>query len=431
MQRLRGSAIASNLIWLLISVLLATGVWYIAVTSADPIDSRRFSSLRVQFEEGSGTVITNQPTLFVSVLVRGPQSILSTLLSEDIEVSADLTALQPGTHSVPLTVRVASGLEGVRRPIGTSQPTQLTVELELLESFQKPVILNVTHEPPIGFRYDEPVRDVHQVLVSGASSAVSEVAAVHGDLDLSDSRNPIETSVRLYAVDAEGSRLSDIRLELQTMPVAVNITRRDDIRQIPVRPNILVDTLAVGYTLSAFSPEPQWLFISGAPEQLADIPDTLLTAPISLENRPADFEVVVPVVLPQVQPGEEELFVMGGSNITVAIEISPIIADRSFDNIEISPIGLGEGYAASIVPRSVSAIVNGPVSLVDALAAEDIQLIVDLNGLPPGIYDDVLPQVAVNQSELSEANVSLSPAAVNVEIAPTAPETDAAAPPSG
>lgn len=418
-QRWRHSDIFSDATWLLVSVLLAVGVWYIAVTSSDPIGSRRFQRVPVQLmPSDAATEITHNPTRFVTVTIRGSQGTVSSRRTEDIVVRADLTGLGPGTHTVPLTVDVADS--GSLRPLeAQSQPSQITVTLELRESFQKKIDIIVTHPPPIGFRYDDPVTDVRQVIVSGAASIVAKVAAVQGDLDLSDSRNPIETDLRLYAVDADGSRVADVELEAQTAPVSVSITRRDDIRQIAVRPYILPDTQPQGFNFSISRYEPQTVFIRGNPEQLAELEDTLLTEPIDLENRQSDFETNVRVELP-----DEGLLVIGDNNITVSINILPINATRQLENIEVGAVGLGAGYTVEIVPQSVSAFVDGPVSLIEGLSSADIQVIVDLDGRAPGIYP-LEPSISINQAELSGEDVSLLPEVVTVEITAPAAEDEA------
>ena len=418
-QRWRHSDIFSDATWLLVSVLLAVGVWYIAVTSSDPIGSRRFQRVPVQLmPSDAAPEITHNPTRFVTVTVQGSQGTVSSRRSEDIVVRADLSGLGPGTHTVPLAVDAADS--GSIRPLeAQSQPSQITVTLELRESFQKKIDIIVTHPPPIGFRYDDPVTDVRQVIVSGAASIVAKVAAVQGDLDLSDSRNPIETDLRLYAVDADGSRVDDVELEAQTAPVSVSITRRDDIRQIAVRPYILPDTQPQGFNFSISRYEPQTVFIRGNPEQLAELEDTLLTEPIDLENRQSDFETNVRVELP-----DEGLLVIGDNNITVSINILPINATRQLENIEVGAVGLGAGYTVEIVPQSVSAFVDGPVSLIEGLSSADIQVIVDLDGRAPGIYP-LEPSISINQAELSGEDVSLLPEVVTVEITAPAAEDEA------
>ena len=182
-------------------------------------------------------------------------------------------------------------------------------------------------------------------------------------------------------------------------------------RQIAVRPNIRVDTLPAGYTLASVSPNPRSLFVGGPLAQLTNIADTLFTVPISLEDRQADFVLSVPVQLPS-----DDLFVLDGENsIAVTIEILPIITTRQIDNIAVNVIGLADNYEVAIVPQNVSAYINGPVSQVDLLTSDDIQVVVDLNSLEPGVYD-LPPAIGISLSELTEANVSLLPAVLNVEI---------------
>jgi YbbR domain-containing protein len=421
MQLLQKSDVIGNIAWMIASVFLATGVWYIAVTSSDPITRRQFSTIAVQIVQDDSTVLTNSPTRFASVTIQAAQTVASSRRSDDVIVRADLTGLGAGIHTVPLDVTVAlPQSEEQQRLIAQTQPAQITVELELKESFQKPLDIVISDVPPVGYTNDAPVPDIFQVLVSGASSVVSEVVSVRGFLDLSDERNPIETDIRLLAIDADDNRIEGVTIEPQTASVSVDITRRDDVKQVSVRPNILVGTQPEGYTLSTFSYEPQTIFIGGAPAQLDELQDTFLTMPINLQDRTTDFEVVVPVELP-----DDEIFVIGGdNNITVNISILAQIAVSQFDNISVGRIGLTEGYAVTIAPQTVSAIINGPSAFVDDLLASDIQVIVDLNGLEPGRYD-LTPSIVISQGDLSETNASLLPAVVNVEITSNDLETEA------
>lgn len=422
--RFAKSDMAGNLLWLAVSLLLASGVWYIAVTSADPIAKRSFRSIPIQIVPSQTAEMTNSRLRSASVTIQGLQTTISARRAEDIVVRADLSRLGPGTHTVPLEVKVTQPeTDSIRRLVSIVQPAQIIVELEPLESHAKKIVIDLLEAPPIGFRHDEPTPSITEVLVSGAASRVGQVVAARGSLDLSSSRNPIEVDLRLYAIDADGNRIDDVELDPQTAAVSVNIARRDDIRQIAVRPNVLLDTLPAGFTLKNQSYDPESIFVSGAPEQLATISDTLFTEPISLTDRQEGFVTTVPVRLPG-----DDLFVMSGdSNVTVSIEIIPIIDSRQIDDILVAHIGLDSEYSVSIVPKAVSAIVTGPVVTVDALTVENIQVVVDLEGLAPGVYDQE-PSISINQGELSEDNVSLLPDVVNVEIAsPEGAAEDAAA----
>lgn len=417
-DKLRSSGLIGNIVWLMVSIILAIGVWYIAVTSADPITRRQFASIPVQIVQDDATVLTNTPTRFASVTIQGAQTVVSSRRADDVIVRADLTGLGAGTHTVPLDVTVAtSQTDDPQRLVAQTQPAQITVDLELRESFQKPVEIVVSESPPVGFTNDPPESDIFQAVVSGAASIVSDVVAVQGVLDLSENQNPIEADIRLFAVDGEGNRVEDVTIEPQTVGVTVNITRRDDVKQVSVRPNILVGTQPNGYTLSTFSYDPQTLFISGTAEELETVNDTIFTVPISLQDRTTDFSVEVPVRLP-----DDDLFVIGGDNsITVNISILPQIAVRQFNNISVGRIGLSEDYTATIAPQTVSVVINGPSASVEGLVASDIQVIVDLAGFQAGRYD-LSPSIVISEADLSEENASLLPAIVNVEIVSNEPE---------
>ena len=418
-RRWAATDMASNLLWLAVSLLLAVGVWYIAVTSADPIQSSRFSSRLIRFVESDTTVITSRSTRSATVTVQGPQTIIALLQADDIDVSADLRGLASGVHSVHLEVEVAVPESTIRRPVAQAQPSQITVELESRETHERKIVIEVVQPPPIGFRNDAPLPNVEQIFVSGAASIVAQVVSVVGELDLSDSQNPVDVDLRLFAIDADGNRVNDVELDPQTATVSVKITRRDDIRRIAVRPDIRVETLPAGYTFLNYSYDPPSLFIAGAPEQLEQLSDTLLTEAISLENRQEAFVTTVLIRLM-----DEELVVVGSdNNVTVSIEIVPITGTRQIDGIEVGQIGLGADYSVSIVPKFVSAIVNAPVVLMDALSAEDIQVLVDFDGLEPGVYDRE-PSVSIVQGELSEENVSLVPREVSVEIVMREPDAE-------
>lgn len=419
-RRFAESDMAGNLLWLAVSLLLASGIWYIAVTSADPIAKRSFRNIPIQVAPSQTAQMTNTRLRPVSVTIQGLQTTISARRAEDIVVRADLSRLGPGTHTVPLEVSVTQpDTDSFRRLVSLVQPAQIIVELEPLEAHEKKIVIELLEAPPIGFRHDEPVPDNTVALVSGAASRVGQVVAARGQLDLSASRNPIEADIRLVAIDAEGNRVDDVELDPQTATVSVNIARRDDIRQVAVRPNVLLDTLPAGFTLKNQSYDPESIFVSGAPDELSKISDTLFTEPISLEARQEGFVTTVPVQLPA-----EDLFVMSGdSNVTVSIEIIPIIDSRQIDDIQVAHIGLEADYLVSIVPKAVSAIVTGPVVTVDALTVANIQVIVDLNGLAPGVYDRK-PSISINQGELSDDNVSLLPDVVNIEISSPQAEAD-------
>jgi YbbR domain-containing protein len=402
-------AVIDNLIWFSGSLALAFFVWMTATLQSDPIEQRRFLRLDVRMTAPPGLIISTPvvSNRLASVVVRAPRSVLDVLTNEEILVTADLSGMGSGDHTVDLQVSLA------RQPASVVDiiPRVQHVVMEEAAQRQVPLRAVVTSEPPAGYSRDEPVFDVklNQALVSGAASKVAEVVAAQVELDLGQQRNPYEADLRLVAVDADGSAVAGVVLDPQVVHVLVSIRRRDDVREVSVRPNIQ-GTPPAGYVLSTLSYDPQAVLVSGAPGQLASLPDTLDTMPIDLSERIASFQVSVPVLLP-----DEKLLLLSAQNVTVSVEIKPVTGSRQFDTIPIEVLGLADGFGAHLAPNQVSVLVTGPQAQLDALKADEIRVALDLNGLVSGNYT-LKPSVSVGQGQLPAISISVLPAEIDVEI---------------
>jgi YbbR domain-containing protein len=399
-----------NLLWFAGSLALAFFVWVIAVSQSDPIEERLLS-VPVQIAPDEGLLVTNDPRGTVTATVRGQRSVLNLLTSDDILVWADLSGLQPGSHIVPLQYEITSRRNA---RVADVSPGQIPITLEMVAQRFVPVRASITTEPPPGYEFDAPTFDVpqNQVLVSGPQSRVDQVIAAGVELDLRDRRNPLELDAALTPVDVDGNVVAEVTLEPQLVHIAVNIQRRNDVREVRVSPNILVDTLPNGYVLTSVSYNPQEVLIGGSPEQMNSIPDTIPTAPIDLTNHTEDFEITVPVELPA-----ENLLLVGDQRITVSIGIESRTSNRQFDGIPVEVIGLAENYTAQIAPDEVTVLVAGPQPLLETLAPGDINVTVDLSGLGEGNYP-LEPQVTISLGDSLAVSTSVLPAVIDAQITP-------------
>lgn len=404
--------IVDNLIWFGGSLALAFFVWVIATFQSDPIQQQPFAErIPIQITPDAGLLITSaQPAdQQTRLVIRAPRSVLDLLTREEIEVWADLTGLGPGAHTVELQSRLA------RQPatIVDMSPRQMRVVLESADARQVPLRAVVTNEPPAGFSREEPHFDVNlnQVEVTGPASRVAEVVAAQASLNLNNQRSPYEADMRLVAVDADGNPVADVVLDPQIVHVTVNIQRRDDVREVTVRPNIQ-GAPPDGYVLSSLSYSPQAVLVSGSPAQLASLPDVLSTQPVDLTNRTSSFSLTVPVVLPSA-----DLLLLTDQVITVTVEINPLTTSRQFEGVPVEIIGLQNGMAARPAPNQVTVLLTGPQPELKDLAAQDVRVAVDVNGLDVGSHS-LTPTVSIRQGQIPATNVSVLPAEIDVDITP-------------
>jgi YbbR domain-containing protein len=409
-QRTRPS-VTNNLWWLLASFALAFVVWLVATIQSDPIMQQSYNNVPIQVIVPDGFVLTENPRTTARVIVRGQESALSLLTVDDIVLKADLTNRTGGAQTVALIPTIN------RQGTFTidTQPTQLTMTMEQVQTVQKPISVLVTNAPPVDYAYDAPVTDVLQAEVRGASSKVAEVVSLKAELDLDNQRNPYETDLALVPIDVDGQRVLDVTVEPRNTHINVNIYARDDVRQVSVRPNIRLSTLESGYVLTSISYEPQVVYLSGNVGDLASIGATIDTESISLSGQTENLTIQVGLELPN------NLIVLNDRNIiTVTLGISAQNSVRQIDNIPIEIIGLGEGSTAVITPNTLSVVLTGPITTLETITVSDIKAIVDLNNVPFG-NSEVSPRIVIRQGEITLDTTPL-PAVISVNITPPTPE---------
>jgi YbbR domain-containing protein len=406
--RARGRSLG-NLGWLIVSFLLAVTVWLMATIQANPMQERSFASIVVKTTVDEGLLLT-EDLRTVNVRVQAQSSQIDSVSRADIEARADLSGLGPGVHTVPIVAEVLSVPARV-----SSVPSQVTVTLEEEARQQKPVSVAFITTPPIDYGYDEPESVVLQALVSGIASEVSRVATVVAEVDLEDVRNPVTLRVPLKAVDESGAEVDQVSIDPATTSVTVNVYRRDDIKQVAVRPNILFDTLEAGYIVTPGQFEPQSIFVSGTSTALSQIGDTIFTEPISLADRTNDFETFVSIEKPASD------LVYSNEVVRVQIGIAPQTTTRQFDAIAVNVFGASEAQQVMVTPETVSVIVTGPVPLVDSLQTDSMVVVIDVSGLAPGNYE-IAPVVTFDQ-EVAVSGVTVLPASLAVTIGAQTPLT--------
>lgn len=391
---------------------LALLIWVLAVNQTNPVTVRIFNNIPVQYEVDEGFSLGSPPLNAVRVLVRAQQSVINLISSEDVVVRADFRRRAEGAHTVPLQVTINRA-----GALGDSQPTQVTANLQAIISQQKPIELVALGDVPTDYDYDLLRPEALQARVIGPSERVNQVALVRGEVDLRERRAPFEANVTLLALDANGKRVNDVKVDPETTRVQVNVVARDDVRQVAVRPNIQLQTLSPGYVLSSFSYTPQFVYLSGAPSALAALGSTVETQPISLAGRQGSYEASVGLILPP------DVLVLGETRtIQLSIGIEAQMATRQFDNIPLSLVGLGRGLFAEVSPEQISVVLSGPSVLVDSLKAEDLRAVVDLTSAKLG-NQEIVPRLDIGQDDVDLPNFTLLPPFVTVVVSQEATAT--------
>jgi YbbR domain-containing protein len=186
----------------LTAVLLAVAVWVSAVIEKDPTEERTYPQpVTVEVVgQDPGLVIISSPPRTVNVVLKAPVSTWEVLNNTPGSVRAfiDLSALQEGTHVLPVQVQVSAG------PVQIVSYTPATAELVLDRLMSRTFDVHVVQRGQVatGYQTGTLQLDQKQVTVTGPATLVERVSEVRAVLDVGQAQQTIQRTLSLVAMDS-------------------------------------------------------------------------------------------------------------------------------------------------------------------------------------------------------------------------------------
>ena len=402
--------IAKNLGTLILAFVLALFVWVTAVLTQDPNEETVFGPVTLErLGQGADLLLVSEVPSQVRVTMRAPKSVWTLLNNEPDRVQAwlDLSGLEAGEYIVPVKVRIEAN--PIRVVLLDPQEVRLTLENLVSKDFT--VQIAVSGDLPLGYRKGTPQVEPLEVTVSGPESAVNRVTQVRAAVDISGLIETFRRSVVLKALDANDNTVTNVTVT----PKSANITQPVDLlggfKNVVVRV-VTKGQVANGYRLTniTVSPPNVTLF-SDNPQLMNDIPGYVDTLPVDLTNLSDDIEINVSLSLP------EGISLVREPSVLVQVSVAAIEGSLTL-SLPVEVIGLSPGLEALISPAVVEVIVAGPLIVLDKLDASQFRVVLDLTGLPPGVYQrspvvDLFPDLVRIQTTLPDT------VEVTILIAPT------------
>ncbi len=395
---------------LLLSLILAIMVWFIAVNEDDPRVERPLAEpIEIQFiGVPDGFLITNPSADQASVTLLTTQSIWNELSSSDIRLVADMSGLEQGTYKVPLQTELA------RRLVKVTQitPESVIVSLEVKETKTFPVQVVTLGSPALSYIAEDPIAEPHNATISGPASAVARVVELRAAINLTNQQESLDQLVSLAAVDENGLEVDGIQISPENVRVQIQITQQPNYRLVSVIPKIegQDELVEAGYLVTEVTVTPQWVTIfSSDPQAFEDLPGFIETVPLNLAGAVDDVEQQLQLDLPQ---GFSLAF---EQSVTVKVDIEPRTNSITI-NRPLDVRGVGADLYALLSPDEVSIILTGPAALLNTLQPDEIIVVVDVTGLEPGTYQ-ITPQI-IGIPEIIDASGPI-PATIQVTISAT------------
>ena len=403
-----------NLRTFLLAFALAIAVWVTAVISADPDETQIYpTAVPIQYiGQSSSLIISGTIPKQVQLELRAPRSIWEKMNSGEASVEAfvDLTGMEEGKHVV--TIQIQIGIKPVR--IISVTPQTFEINLENLVTTTFPIVLTTLGEPAIGYTLDSTTLDPVFAVVSGPASAMEQVKQVSATLDVTDSRQEIETSLTLNALDQDQARVNNVTISPEKVSVKLTLVQQGGYRDLAVKV-VTTGQLSSGYRLKNIVASPLIVTVFSDNIALIDsLPGYVETKPLDLSGASGNINANLSLSLPS------GVQLIGDQTVAVQIEIVPIEGSLTVSYRPVELIGLADGLKASLSPNTVDVILSGPLPALNALLGTDVHVQIDLTGLSVGTYQ-LTPTISIANTDV--AVQSIQPAKVEIIITSLATPT--------
>jgi len=378
----------------IVSILLATGIWWFIYASHHPTISSPVS-VKIQYENLSPDYRLIAPRRTVRVELSGDSQAIEGVTSENLQARVDLSSYGEGRRPAAVNILNYTGAQVIRG----SGP--IVVNIRRLNKIELPVKLNFSGSLPVGFALGRVTYHPANASIYGEEEELSRIGKLIASIDLTDRTKSFQTKALLKAQDTRGRTVSDTNIRPSAVTVDVPIQSKYT-RTVPINPKFKAGSTYQGSEKAGFYPTTITL--------VGD--EDILRGINSVDSEEFDPALcgeggVIPLQLKL----PKNVFV-NVSQVTFSCE-PPRRVSRSF-LVTIHTTHLCEGCKATLEPDEVEVATEGSEETVNAINITDVSAFVDLKGLDPGKHS-VEPDVNLNET-IRDVKLRYSTGAVKVTI---------------
>ncbi|BBB32633.1 conserved hypothetical protein [Thermotomaculum hydrothermale] len=177
-----------------ISLIIAFTMWaYISGQKTPKIIEKNFTA-PIYFENTSDNMILTRDVLYeITVQLRGPETIIKKIKSEDVYITIDLKNKKFGLHSIPLTEDLVHKPNGVK--VVNIIPNTIQFKIERKVTRLVPIKANLVGDLPDDLEVKKIILSPPTVKVEGPQSVLGKIQYFKTEvIDISDKMKTFETS---------------------------------------------------------------------------------------------------------------------------------------------------------------------------------------------------------------------------------------------
>lgn len=390
-----------NILYLLLSIVLAFGMWLYVITVVNPESEETFYDVPVVLknedmllEKELMVILEENPTVTLDLI--GNRTDLVRLNKSDITVMADLSRIyEPGVHELTYSVSFPANEGGGAISLQGKHPSTLKVTVER-KIVDKPVdvVVNQNGSIPADCIVQEMTLSSRQVLITGPKSVVDQITVATIDVDMDErSKTFTEEGLRFTLRDANGNPVDAqwVETDVGALDLTVVIQK---IKEVDLKVTV-VDGGGATQMTSDITIEPRTIKVSGLAEDLEGL-DTLELGVVNLADYSLDTTKEFAIKLPA---GVKDL----GNNETATVSIKfPDLNIAELTVIQFEAINVPEGMEAEILAQALTVRIRGPKTQMAQITADDVKIVVDFKDGKAGNFN-ANAQVVITNSAYSAA----------------------------
>lgn len=346
----------------------------------------------------------------VSLRVNVPQMQYTNATAAAYNVSVNLSRLsETGTQEVRITTTNSS----TYGTVSEVSPSVIEVEVEeYVSRYRIPVSIITTGTAPEGYYATTPTLEPMRVTVSGPRSQIDSVVRAEATLDLSQlpaREGTVRTAIPFRLVDIDGNEVNSDLVQVTSESVLLDtVTAEQALYPYTTltlsEVGLVTGQPAEGYEIKGITVSPTTLIGAGRSENLSMLDtvfaDSLIDVTGLTESATAQLRLRKP----------SELQYLSTDTINVAVEIGPVVTERTFSDAKVTLTGVASNLRGKLDSTTAGVTLRGEELALKALRANAVTLVCDASGLTAGTWD--LPVVCT----LAGFEATVLPATIRVTL---------------
>lgn len=380
--------LCKDLGWKLLSIAIATILWFMVINIDQPIGTRDYNRpLSIQNMDvltDRGLTIGNLEELKntkITVKVKAQRTALDRLSQnpEWITAAVDLSELSYAVNGDVIALPVTVSIQGGNTyGISSKSPAVVEVEVETMASKELPVEIYLNGDLDEGTYLSEPLLSAETVLVTGPSTLVDTVTSVRATVAAEDIEKTPDIMATLTCYNAAGMIVKGVFIDPEEIMVSYAL---HDMKQVPLQVEI-TGSPAPGYQVGNIYCRPQYAALIGSAEALDRIASLQLDS-INVSGLTTSTTRTFHLMdyLPE---GVTLMDESGKSTVEVTVEIS----EQSQKQLTLPASGLKiigqENGKEYILHGDAHITLSGDGPALESIQADDLQGSINVNGLSAG-----------------------------------------------